>query len=112
MEQKKEVKKRWRPSLGEYRELENVIHRQCVELDAWRERYRELEAGMEQPTAPGTFQDVTSRCLNAERSNKLLSEEMGRMRKKIGDLEYQLRDANSEIERLNARSFWKRVFNL
>jgi len=37
-----EKKKRWRPSLTAYRELEETIHRQCVELDAWREKYHEL----------------------------------------------------------------------
>ena len=40
MEEKK--KKRWRPSLAAYRELEEVIHRQVMELDGWREKYRKL----------------------------------------------------------------------
>ena len=38
-----EKKKRFRPTLAEYREMEDVIHRQCVELDAWREKYDELD---------------------------------------------------------------------
>ena len=37
-----EEKKRWRPSLTAYKEAEDTVHRQCVELDAWREKYRTL----------------------------------------------------------------------
>lgn len=39
-----EKKKRWRPSLTAYREMEEVVHRQCQELDAWRDKYRQLES--------------------------------------------------------------------
>ena len=41
-----EKKKRWRPSLTAYREMEETVHRQCVELDAWREKYRALDREM------------------------------------------------------------------
>ena len=37
-----EENKRWRPSLTAYKEAEETVHRQCVELDAWREKYRTL----------------------------------------------------------------------
>lgn len=38
---------RKRPTVGQIREMEETVHRQCVELDAWRDRYRELCAEME-----------------------------------------------------------------
>ena len=34
--------KRKRPTVGQVREMEDVIHRQCVELNAWRSKYRAL----------------------------------------------------------------------
>lgn len=43
-----EEKKRRRPTMAEVREMEDVIHRQCQELDAWRDRYRELDARHEE----------------------------------------------------------------
>ena len=42
MEEKKT--KRVRPTVAQVREMEDVIHRQCVELDAWREKYRTLDS--------------------------------------------------------------------
>lgn len=44
MREMEEEKKRKRPTVAEMREMEEVIHRQCQELDAWREKYRELDA--------------------------------------------------------------------
>lgn len=35
--------KRKRPTAAEIKEMEETIHRQCVELDAWREKYRALK---------------------------------------------------------------------
>lgn len=112
MEQKKEEKKRWRPSLGEYRELEEVIHRQCVELDAWRDKYRELKDMMDKEMPSGTYQEVVSRCLAAERSNTLLTEEIERQRHTISNMEYQVREKDGELFKLQNRSFWKRLFNI
>lgn len=36
-----------RPTAAQIREMEETVHRQCVELDAWRDRYRELVAELE-----------------------------------------------------------------
>ena len=37
-----EKKKRWRPSLTAYRELEDTDHQQCIEIRGWRETYHDL----------------------------------------------------------------------
>lgn len=112
MEQKKEEKKRWRPSLGEYRELEEVIHRQCDELNAWRDKYRELDKKIKHDMPSGTYQEVVTRCLAAERSNTLLTEEIERQRNTISNMEYQVREKDGELFKLQNRSFWKRLFNI
>lgn len=50
MEKKEKNEKRFRPTLREYRELEEVVERHCEELRGWKEQYRGLEeklAGMD-----------------------------------------------------------------
>lgn len=44
MREMEEEKKRRRPTVADVREMEEVIHRQCQELDAWREKCRELDS--------------------------------------------------------------------
>lgn len=123
-----ETKKRWRPTLTAYREQEEVIHRQCVELDAWREKYRELvkckEAGAYQELNGKYREQLTfsehlgkrldelkSENASLSQSNKLMEMELRKVQSEL-DFEREVsRVKAAECENLRNRGFWARVFN-
>lgn len=113
MEEKK--KKRWRPSLAAYRELEEVIHRQVMELDGWREKYRKLlgqKAGRQGKVfSEEEYNDLLSKKNTAELSNGYMEQQLESVR----DANETLRELNEslcvEVDYLKNRGFWARVFN-
>lgn len=83
-----EKKKRMRPTKAQMSEMEDVIHRQCVELDAWRDKYRKLEQMVEELRF-----DIGVTQVELERSN----EECASLKR--------------ENDYLMNRSFFDRLFN-
>lgn len=104
-----EKKKRTRPTLTQVRELEDVIHRQCVELRAWSEKF----AGLNKE-----FKELENAVKYLNKTNGLLKDENKRLRK---DYEYQKQVSGKlstkvvgmeeTIFVLEHRSFWSRLFN-
>lgn len=104
-----EKKKRTRPTLTQVRELEDVIHRQCVELRAWREKFADLNK---------EFKKMENEVKYLNDANGLLKDENNQLRK---DYEYQKQVSGKlstkvvEMEEtvfvLEHRSFWSRLFN-
>lgn len=116
-----EKSKRVRPTVGQVREMEEVVHRQCVELNEWRDAYRGLSADYEKAMSVIRKEDIVSgeqyrelqdRNNVLERSNGMLEKELDRHRMLCDESDKMYNDALDEIERLNGRGFWKRLFNL
>lgn len=102
-----EKKKRWRPSLKAYRELEETIHRQCVELDAWREKYHKLLE------SKGIPDDLVSKA-EYEKIEEVLQRqrELGKLyEKNLKELREDYDAVCAENLSLKSRGFWARVFN-
>ena len=100
-----EKKKRWRPSLTAYRELEETVHRQCVELDAWRDKYRSLADGK----AVGGVSQAAYEELQRKYDDQLLAD--SHLSGQVRELEECNRSMKEELERLGSRGFWSRLFN-
>lgn len=102
-----EKKKRWRPSLTAYREQEETIHRQCVELDAWREKYHKLLE------SKGIPDDLVSKEEYGEIMEILKKEEELRKltEKNLNELREDYDAVCAENLSLKSRGFWARVFN-
>lgn len=118
-----EKKKRWRPSLTAYRELEKQmkneqdlhIHfaKECDRLkseldshiegtsllvkdcDAWREKYNDLKAERD----------------TLEKSNKLMEEELNREKHTNKEFCETYHELKEKYDDLKSRGFWARVFN-
>jgi len=103
-----EKKKRWRPSLTAYRELEETIHRQCVELDAWREKYRELAKSADVVA----YQKVVGERDQQIHYNSLKDKELENMRLSNDSLRKEIVELKDEVYSLEHRGFWSRLFNL
>lgn len=103
-----EKKKRWRPSLTAYREMEETVHRQCVELDAWRDKYRELEKSKVR-TVKGSVSQLEYDALLEKYNKELLYHDV--LSREMSDLQETVACLKAEVERLESRGFWARVFN-
>ena len=102
-----EKKKRWRPSLTAYREQEETIHRQCVELDEWREKYRELKSA-----DAVAYQKVVGERDQQIHYNSLKDKELENMRLSNDSLRKEIVELKDEVYSLEHRGFWSRLFNL
>jgi len=103
-----EKKKRWRPSLTAYREQEETIHRQCVELDAWREKYRKLA----ESTDMVAYQKVVGERDQQIHYNSLKDKELESMRTQNDALRNEIVELRDEVYALEHRGFFARLFNL
>ena len=75
-----------REQVKKFDDMEETIHRQCVELNEWREKYRKL------------FEEKKAK------SNGVSKEKFEELKKKKALLE-------DEVAMLRNRGFWARVFN-
>lgn len=105
-----EEKKRWRPSLAEYRALQKEIDghmedksRLVADCDAWREKYHQLKKEYDKLNCS----DVGI----AEKSNRLMEEELTRVRKQAEDASKDYNNARREVLWLRNRSLWQRIIN-
>ena len=103
-----EKKKRFRPTLTAYREQEETIHRQCVELDAWREKYRELdkEAHRLRKCIDGMgvvpqdeHKALKAECMRLSREVSDKDAELERLMGKVTTLEMSNSSMSAELER-------------
>ncbi len=93
-----EKKKRWRPSLTAYRELEN----QVSEL---KEENARLKGGKNETDR------LKDKISVLEKSNKLLEEECDNLRGKLEEAGSTIDAMDKEIFALCHRSLWARIFN-
>lgn len=118
-----EKKKRWRPSLTAYRELEAKLESQIdgtsqlvKDCDAWREKYRKLKVKFDDEHFASVhlhkeYNDLKAERDTLEKSNKLMEDELNRLRAINDKLSKKCVDRDDQIEALKNRGFWARVFN-
>lgn len=116
-----EKKKRFRPSLTAYRELESKLadqidgtSRLVKDCDLWREKYRQLvkeHKKLQASIEAEAVRELKDKNTTLEQSNTLLSAETDTLRSKMSQLSELADKASKEVKRLNERSFWARVFN-
>lgn len=129
-----EKKKRWRPSLTAYREMEETVHRQCMELDAWREKYHTLKKLYDhldeecsklskvvkrqkkqmEDNSVVTVDEYNGLMAEMKRSEtvvKRLEDELAVEKEKKDILEYVISEKEVRIAELESRGFWRRLFN-
>jgi len=92
-----EKKKRWRPSLTAYRELENLVS-----------ELKEENARLISKDESDRLKDKIS---VLEKSNKLLEEECDNLRGKLEEAGSTIDAMDKEIFALCHRSLWARIFN-
>ena len=104
-----EKKKRWRPSLTAYRELESKLQEQIdgtsrliADCRDWRQKFWTMK----------DERDVLkSKLLAADQSNGHVEEEIQRLRREVNTLEQKNDALCQENYSLRHRGFWARVFN-
>lgn len=106
-----------RKQIEMYEEMEETVHRQCVELDAWRSKYDLLIKKVEKAKSSSSYvpqEQFEALKLDRDalfRSSELMEKELDRLRKKCADLAEKERLEALEIERLWNRGLWDRIFN-
>ena len=102
MEEKKT--KRVRPTVAQVREMEETVHRQCVELDAWRDKYRELDRRYKKFRKEMEAGKVVpeSEYGNVVKLNKQYEGEKGVLEKKVSLLEATCDEKQKALERLDS----------
>ena len=129
-----EKKKRWRPSLTAYREMEETVHRQCVELDAWRVKYHALSESYERADSEcvklsdilrrqkkqmeacevvtvGEYNTLMAELKRSETVTKRLEDESSVLKAKTELFDSIISEKERRIAELEGRGFWKRLFN-
>ena len=119
-----ETKKRWRPSLTAYRELQKQLSEVNVLLDEEKttsearlveiERLkRELSDAMSvcDSVSKKEYEKLKTEIISFKRSNELMDAELEIMRKKFGDMCQIADERSAEIGRLKSRGFFERLFN-
>ena len=109
-------KKRVRPTKAKVEELEEVIHRQCIELNEWREKYRELiesiKEGKEVKVLRNHICALESENETMKRSNDYMAKEIDRIRLEHKELRKKYEEVIEELDFLKSRGFWARLWNI
>lgn len=98
-----EKKKRFRPTVTAYRELEEELAETKQRLS------NHLSANVRYAEDIAKF---TSKVSALENSNRLMEEELEGVRKDKRDLIERCKELINERQELKSRGFWARVFNL
>lgn len=111
-----EKKKRFRPSVTEYKALQQ-------EVALWRERCQRLSGDVESQV-DGTsvlvgdcdawrekYHVMMARCSALEKSNKLMEDELSRVKEQRDQLASTCAAREMDIRNLRSRGFFRRVFN-
>ena len=103
-----EKKKRWRPSLTEYRKLEK-------DRDSWQEKYLDLKENTlpeyDRIASENRVKDLQGKIAQLEQSNALMEDELNRVRNANRQLSKFNDDYKLQITALKNRSLWKRIIN-
>lgn len=117
-----ETKKRVRPTWTQVRTLEAQLAEQIEgtsrlvkDCYLWREKYQKLFAEyMELKSATDDndiIRSLRDKNTTLERSNDLVKTELDLREAKYKILEEALEERTAEVERLQSRGFWDRLFN-
>lgn len=117
-----EKSKRWRPSLGLYRQLKAELESQMdatsvlvADCDAWREKYRDLVDSVKKGDCNKVLRDhicaLESENSTLGKSNKLIEEEIKRLREADVIKEDAIRRMTKEMIFLKSRGLWDRIIN-
>ena len=118
-----EKKKRWRPSLTAYRELERRLEEQIEgtslivqECDGWRRKYRELaDSNRVLARCAGDpariVGELREKNETLEKSNAFLDGEISRLRERCRWLEEEKERLSHDLSALRERGFWARLLN-
>lgn len=117
-----EKKKRWRPSLTAYRELEKKLESQIEgtsrivqDCDGWREKYRELIKEISNGNDKKVLRDHIKalECENRtlRHSNELMETELKRNSQVLEWNTRAMNELRGVLHNLKSRGFWARVFN-
>lgn len=105
MEEKKKVRPTWTMVKNlekKLAEAEETVHRQCVELDAWREKYRELAA--KNAEAVGLKAKAVQRLEEAEAM-------LQNAKDRVIECNKITQQAKKECDRLRSRGLIARILN-
>ena len=119
-----ETKKRWRPSLTAYRELQkqlsevNVLldeekttsEARLVEIDSLKRELSDARSVCDS-VSKKEYEKLKTEIISFKRSNELMDAELEIMRKKFGDMCQIADERSAEIGRLKSRGFFERLFN-
>ena len=117
-----------------YREMEETVHRQCVELDAWREKYHALSESYERADSEcvklsdilrrqkkqmeacevvtvGEYNTLMAELKRSETVTKRLEDESSVLKAKTELFDSIISEKERRIAELEGRGFWKRLFN-
>jgi len=117
-----EKKKRWRPSLAQYREMERKLEEQIegtsrivAECDGWREKYRKMVKEVSKNCVDKVLKDRID-TLEREndtlsRSNEFMASELNSIREQDSSVAQENQELRDELAYLKRRGFWARMFN-
>ena len=115
-------KKRWRPSLAQYRELERRIDEQIegtslvvADCHGWRAKYRnlidEISKGNDKKVLRDHIEALECENKTLKRSNEMMEGEIKKMFKEIGELQNKCVTIEYNYKLYKNRGFWARLFN-
>lgn len=108
-----EKKKRFRPTLTAYRELEKKVNELKIDLEhavfvSNEVRNANDRLSRELNTVKSSCKDEIS---TLEKSNELMEQELTHLRKVNASLRRECKKLGSELLAVRSRGFWARVFN-
>ena len=117
-----EKKKRWRPSLAQYRELEKKLESQIdgtsklvADCDGWREKYRsvikEVSHGGDKKVLREHIEALECENRTLRHSNELMETELKRNSQVLEWNTRAMNELRGVLHSLKSRGFWSRVFN-
>ena len=117
-----EKKKRWRPSLTQYRELQTKLDEQIegtslivADCHGWRAKYRsiieEISKGNDKKVLRDHIEALECENKALRHSNEMMETELDKMRASDNEFARENRELRDEVFYLRNRGFWARVFN-
>ena len=117
-----EKKKRWRPSLTQYRELQTKLDEQIegtslivADCHGWRAKYRsiieEISKGNDKKVLRDHIEALECENRTLRHSNELMETELRRNNEVINMCDNANRDLRGILHNIKSRGFWARVFN-
>ena len=117
-----EGKKRWRPSMTQYRELEAKLEEQIegtsrivADCHGWRRKYRalieEISKGNDKKVLRDHIEALECENRTLRHSNELMETELKRNSQVLEWNTRAMNELRGVLHNLKSRGFWSRVFN-